>query len=286
MNRNDKARRIRVQLTKLAALNGSLSVNELRIVLALERIVARLVQYKDLDRHLVYKGGFVLMKVLGSDRFTRDLDALGIGIEKAEVEKLAPKALAADIEDGFWFGDVNIESLDEQGEYGALRFNCAYQLGEPNIERLEKLSRIHFDVGFGDTIPTRLETTKSKSLIQGERPISWKVYPPEYIFSEKLQTLVQRASANSRAKDIYDLTLLFKKCQDKMTLSKAVKATFAKRGTELPDSFHEFAKNLNLKQISASWRSVRLTGDQTFEKVWGEVTAMLEDFDQTFKRSD
>lgn len=165
MNREEKARKIRTQLTQIASGKDSWSINELRIVLGLERIVARLIHHKELEKHLVYKGGFVLMKALGSDRFTRDLDALGVGISKDEVAKLVPLALETDIQDGFWFGDVQIKPLDEQGEYGALRFDCAFQIGDPQMDKLSKLSRLHFDVGFGDTIPKQLATTSTESLL-------------------------------------------------------------------------------------------------------------------------
>lgn len=278
-----KAQKIRAQLTKLANTKGSWSINELRIALGLERIVARLIHHKKLEKHLVYKGGFVLVRALGSDRFTRDLDALGVGIGKDEVAKLVPMALEADIQDGFWFGDIRVKPLDEQGEYGALRFDCAFQIGDPKTDKLAKLSRIHFDVGFGDTIPSKLKTTRSESLLQGGKPISWRVYPQEFIFSEKLQTLVQRASSNSRGKDVYDLILLFDKCEDKKSLNEAVKSTFKTRGTEIPDSFYNFAKGLNLRQIEASWLSVRVTHELDFETIWKRTLSMLKKFDEGFK---
>lgn len=285
MNREEKARKIRTQLTQIASGKDSWSINELRIVLGLERIVARLIHHKELEKHLVYKGGFVLMKALGSDRFTRDLDALGVGISKDEVAKLVPLALETDIQDGFWFGDVQIKPLDEQGEYGALRFDCAFQIGDPQMDKLSKLSRLHFDVGFGDTIPKQLATTSTDSLLTDESPISWKVYPPEFIFSEKLQTLVSRASANSRGKDVYDLTLLYEKCENKKALNEAVIATFQTRGTEIPESFHDFAKGLNLRQIEASWRSVRIAQELDFEIVWKRALSMLKKFDESFKKT-
>ncbi len=282
MNREDRAKKIRGQLTKLASSRGNLSVNELRIVLALERIVARLVNNPGLENHLVYKGGFVLLKTLESDRFTRDLDALGVEIDKARVVELVPKALDADIGDGFWFGDIKVQNLEVQGEYGALRFDCAYQIGEPDLKKIAKLSRIHFDVGFGDSIPAKLKTTVSESLLQGDSPISWKVYPPEFMFSEKLQTLVQRASANSRAKDVYDLPLLFEQCKDKASLHKAVRMTFENRDTEIPASFYAFAKGLDLMQIEMSWRSVRLIGESDFQSVWKRLLTTLKKFDTDF----
>lgn len=286
MSREEKARKIRAELTKLGSASDVLSVNELRIILALERIVARLVQHKELEKSLVYKGGFVLMKTLGSDRFTRDLDALGVGIDKEDVARLVPLALDADIGDGFWFGDIKVKPLDDQGEYGALRFDSAYQLGEPDPKKTSKLSRIHFDVGFGDEIPPKLKTIMSKSLLPGEKPISWKVYPPEFIFSEKLQTLVNRASANSRAKDVYDLVLLFEKCNDHTALNKAVRSTFSARKTEIPESFFEFANSLNLRQIEVSWKSVQIEDSSVdFSTAWKKLTTMLQKFDSQFSQT-
>src|SRR5215831_8141721 len=103
MNREEMAKKVRASILQLVKDGSGLSANEIRIILALERIVARLTNDPKLNRHLVYKGGFVLLKTLGSDRFTRDLDALGVGIEKSQAENLVPEALAVDLIDGFWF---------------------------------------------------------------------------------------------------------------------------------------------------------------------------------------
>lgn len=280
MSIETRANKIRSELTKLAGAGDTFSVNELRILLALERIVARLTSDKTLDKHLVYKGGFVMMKVLESERFTRDLDALGVGIDKNDVIRLVPKALEKDLGDGLWFGDIRVESLDAQGEYGALRFDAAFQIGKPLEKSIGKLSRIHFDVGFGDKIPTKLKSLKSPSLLSSEKPVSWKVYPPEYILSEKLQTLVARGNANSRAKDVYDLVLIFKRCSDHSELKKAIEDTFSTRETSIPSSFHEMAKGLSVRQIEHSWKSVQLeTTDLDFQTAWADLLKMLRNLD-------
>lgn len=283
MNAELRANKVRAELTRLANAENTFSVNELRVILALERIVTRLTADKTLDKHLVYKGGFVLMKVLESERFTRDLDALGIGIEKDEVRRLVPKAIEKDIGDGFWFGDIKVEDLDDQGEYGALRFDTAFQIGVPEKKKIGKFSRVHFDVGFGDKIPSKLNPVESPSLLKSEKPISWRVYPPEYIFSEKLQTLVARGSANSRAKDIYDLPLLFKRCPDAKELERAIHMTFTARETTIPKSLHEFAKGLSLRQLEISWKSVQLeTADLDFKSAWNALLKILREIDQLF----
>ena len=82
MSREKQARKIRSAIIDLVKSKGMLSANEIRVILSLERIVARLSRDPELDNHLVYKGGFVLLKTVGSGRFTRDLDALGLEVEK------------------------------------------------------------------------------------------------------------------------------------------------------------------------------------------------------------
>ncbi len=281
MSREKQAREIRNAILKLVRSDSSLSANELRIILALERIVARLSADSNLDKHLIFKGGFVLYKTFGSTRFTRDLDALGYKIEKDQIEELVPMALALDLSDGFWFGDVRVDSLDEQGEYGALRFDCAYQIGDPPDKKkaFKKLSRIHFDIGFGDAIPADLEFSEMSPLLPYQSHTSWRVYPPEFIFSEKLQTLVDRQVVNSRGKDVHDMAILFDQCDSKK-LASAIQKTFKRRNTPIPISFLTFAENLDTKLLEKSWNSVKLI-DQTssFAAFWKVLLSHLEKID-------
>jgi len=57
-------------LKKLSSSAKGQSVNELRLVLALERVVARSERHAKLSNHIVFKGGFVLLKSLEEPRFT------------------------------------------------------------------------------------------------------------------------------------------------------------------------------------------------------------------------
>lgn len=280
-HREEKARKIRSAIIKLVKSEPVLSANEIRIIVSLERIVARLSSEPQLDKHLVYKGGFVLLKTIGSNRFTRDLDALGVNLDKEQILSLVPNALTQDLDDGFWFGDVNVESLDEQGEYGALRFDCAYQIGDPPTKKdaLKKLSRIHFDVGFGDTVSRGLKHSAMPLLLKLDSQISWRVYPPEFIFSEKLQTLVKRDAANSRSKDVHDLGLLFEQCDFKKLL-KAVSDTFARRQTSMPDSFLKFAESLDTRMLESGWKSVKLSDEERpFLERWNLLKSHLTKID-------
>lgn len=58
----EKANQLIQSLKKMASSNTHLSINELRVILALERTIARLQHDTVLADHLIFKGGFVLLK--------------------------------------------------------------------------------------------------------------------------------------------------------------------------------------------------------------------------------
>lgn len=261
MSQDDKSRHILRALARLVK-ESALSINELRVVLALERVVARIDAHKGLRDKLVFKGGFVLLKSFGSQRFTRDLDALAHDIPKQRLLKHVTESLAMDLNDGLYFGEVAVEDLIDQGQYGGYRIKIPFQIGplpkEPR--KLKKLSRVHVDVGFGDVILGKPKLSKMGSIIEGEGPLSWRIYPLESIFAEKLETLVSRGSGNSRAKDLFDLVILFDEVRERRALKGAIKKTFSNRATDMPTSFAEFFARLDLTILERSWGSVELTG--------------------------
>lgn len=231
-------------------------------MLALERIIARIGANKALRDKLIFKGGFVLLKQFNSQRFTRDLDALAIDMPKQRFHALIGQALNQDLQDGLYFADPEIDDLVDQGRYGGYRIKVPFQIGPLPKEqfKLRKLSRIHLDVGFGDVILGRPKRSKLQPVIEYEESISWKVYPVESMYAEKLETLVSRGSANSRAKDLYDLVLIFGQVRESTKLASAIRLTFSNRDTEIPKSFLEYFDQLDLTILERSWGSVELSG--------------------------
>ena len=197
MTQSKKAAEVTTALKKLAS--GNFSFNHLRVLMALERIVARLEHHPVLSEHLIFKSGFALLKTIKSSRFTRDVDALAFSLPKESVPHLVVQALRADLKDGFWFGDVKTDDLMSDQTYGGFRFDCAYQLGHAPARdgELKKLSRIHIDVAFSYRLEVKPKREMMTPLLAGTDPISWYVYPPEQMFAEKLETLCKRASPNS-----------------------------------------------------------------------------------------
>jgi len=281
MSRGEKSKLVLKALKKIAATDLRLDHNEWRIIVALERAIARLEQHQQLRGHLVFKGGFVLLKTTDTTRFTKDVDALAISIRRENVPSLVQSALAEDLDDGLWYGPVEVKDLEEQGLYGAYRFILPFQIGTPPPKhKLKKLSRIHIDIGFSDKLPLKPKKENMISILPDLKPVSWAVYPHEYILAEKLETFVAKASANSRAKDIFDLNLLFVLCQNSTEIMKAIQKTFQHRKTELPASFYTFAKEINHIILKPAWTAVQLMEDDaSFEDSWTQLLKQMKNLD-------
>lgn len=274
-----KAAQVQKRLKDLAKGDTGLHINEIRVILGLERAIARLVVNRSLEPHIVFKGGFVLLKNYESLRFTRDADALATGISKERLSELVVRALTTDLDDGLWFGDTKIQELNEQGEYGAYRFDFAFQIGIPNTNKIKKLSRLHLDVGFSDKLSKNPDTESMNTLL--DYPVTWKVYPIEYIFAEKLQTLLERGSANSRSKDVYDLVYLYPRCNDAKILWDAIKETFKNRNTDLPKSFYQTVDTFDTSILVAGWPGVKIIEDKPlFKKIWDDLKELLQQLDK------
>lgn len=285
MNR-EKAKQITRAMKTLVKNDPRFQINEVRIIVALERAIARLSRNKELSEHLIFKGGFVLLKSFESQRFTRDADALAVAISKEKLKDLVSQALADNLDDGLWFGDFKLQELTEQGEYGAYRFDCAFQIGEPEMKKVHKFSRIHIDVNFSDRLPAKPSHQTMPSLLEHEEPVTWKVYPIEYIISEKVQTLFDRGSANSRAKDLYDLNYLFPRCSDREKVTNAIRQTFKHRGTSLPSSFLANAEGFDKTILKAAWPGIRVLDNKAdFDETWKTLMNHLAETDAYFQRA-
>lgn len=274
---NERAKEIQRALKALAKGDSRFSINETRVIVALERSIARLECHRDIAEHLVFKGGFVLLKMFDGHRFTRDADALAISIPKERIRALIPEALSVDLDDGLWFGDFQTLDIEEQGNYGAFRFDFAFQIGKPDFKKIHKLSRVHIDVGFSDRLPMKPGQDKMPSLLKGGKPVSWMIYPKEFIAAEKLETLFSRGSASSRAKDVCDLIDLLPQCRDKIKLMEAIEQTFKNRNTLKPTSWVKKAQGFDKTILTAAWPGVALQMEdqRTFKTAWNQFIELL-----------
>ena len=168
----------------MLAKQQQIGPNRLRALFALERIVARLENNPKLSKSLVYKGGFVLVKTIDTDRFTRDLDALAFGISQDLASKLIVEAVQTDLKDRIIFGDPHVREIDTTGNYSGIRVDLCFQLdvGSLDTEKISKLPRVHVDIGFGKALPVKNAKITMPSIVSSDDvKVSWSVYPLEFI---------------------------------------------------------------------------------------------------------
>ena len=95
---------------------------------------------------------------------------------------------------------------------------------------------VQWDVGFGDAVTPGPQQADYPVLLDGFAPPRLGVYPRETVFAEKLEAIATLGIANSRMKDYFDLAALIREgAMDDATLAKAIRVTFQRRGTALPD---------------------------------------------------
>jgi predicted nucleotidyltransferase component of viral defense system len=199
---------------------------------AVERLLYRLSTSPYRDQFLL-KGAMLF--VLWFDqphRPTRDADFLGFG--SPDPDRLA--VVARDLceihsDDGLRFdpASIAVEPIREEANYEGLRLRLQALLGNARCH-------VQWDVGFGDAVTPAPTETDYPVLLDGFPPPRLRVYPRETVFAEKLEAIASLGIANSRMKDYFDLLALVREsAMDQPTLVAAVRATFDRRGTGLPD---------------------------------------------------
>jgi predicted nucleotidyltransferase component of viral defense system len=241
----------------------------------LERLAIRLVSHPDLEDRLVFKGGYVSLRVYDSPRYTIDLDAL---LRKGTLESIVKTAQAAaevDLGDGVWFRLEKTVDLETQGEYGGLRLVLRAGIGEV-LPNLKKAQIVNLDIGKGDpVVPGPVET--ETPFLLGGGSLSWQVYPVETTVAEKLHALITRGSESSRSKDVFDLNLLLGRCTAAV-LKRSLQETFRHRGNELPEDIIDHLERINRRILKMGWMSAvgDLPGPPDFDEEYGQMLQKLK----------
>ena len=98
---------------KLISLSRSLGIpyQNLETSFLIERLVARLTAHAYLNQNLVFKGGFVGLRVYHSSRYTVDLDALIVDSDSQITLTQARKLAESDLNEGFGSSSKNRSTL-------------------------------------------------------------------------------------------------------------------------------------------------------------------------------
>jgi predicted nucleotidyltransferase component of viral defense system len=262
---------------RLSNLSKQLDVPHKNILteFLIERLLARIISDKELHDKIVFKGGYVCLRVYASERYTMDLDAV---LQKGNLQKTIERVKnisAKDFNDGSWFIFEKQIDLETQGEYGGIRLIFRAGVGGV-LKNINRAQIIQFDLGLGDPITPSPFKSSIKELL-GNNELSCLVYPVETTVAEKLHALVIRGSLNSRSKDIFDLWYLLPKCDSKI-LKKSLINTFKYRGDKLPGSISSSLKAIDTTTLSRGWHSATATikTSKTFYAIYKELIEYCE----------
>ena len=191
----------------------------------LERIA--LSEYRD---KFILKGGMLVAAIVGVDaRSTMDLDATikGTDVTVENIENLVAAVCSVPIDDGVRFQLKSISEIMDEAEYPGIRVSMT-ALFDGVVTPLK------IDISTGDAITPR-EVRYSFKLMLEDRSIDIWAYNLETVLAEKLETILTRATANTRMRDFYDVFILLQlhgDTLDPVLFREALLATAAKRGTE------------------------------------------------------
>jgi hypothetical protein len=198
----------------------------------LERFLYRLGASDRRDR-FVLKGAMLLR--LWSDRAyraTRDLDLLrrGDGGSEAirnDLETILGTPVPPDAVE-FDGARITLEAIRAEDEYAGTRATLPARCGKARLI-------LQIDMGIGDAVWPAPQACTYPTLLDLPAPYLL-AYPREVVVAEKLEAMVVLGDRNSRIKDFFDLHHLASRFPfDRTTLVEAVRRTFARRQTPIPD---------------------------------------------------
>ncbi len=249
-------------------------------ILTLERFLVRLANSKH-RKHFVLKGGILLSKYIEIGRETTDLDFLArkLSNEVAGLKDIFEEIAKIDLKDGFVFQEIKVSELTHphMGYPGAEVSMMAY-FGKTRF-------KVAIDIGFGDivdaveySIPL---TTYSKGVLF-ESNVKLSCYPKEFIFAEKLETIIYRGSFNSRMKDFHDLYSLISSSEFSSfhNLEGVIRLVFEHRETPLTLPITYSADEM--KQLQTFWneylKNLRAENAENLPITLAKVIAMINDW--------
>ena len=211
-----------------------------------------------------YRGNFCLKGsalLFAYDKFrarpTKDMDFLGdkISRDKETIRNAFCEICSIQCpEDGLVFEnsekDIKVEDISLDKEYNGVCVYVIAHLGSAVIP-------FSMDVGFGDIIVPEPQELDYPLLLEDMPPVNINAYSLETVVAEKFQTMIDRALANSRMKDYFDVySILSSGKLDNDILSEAIVSVFNHRGTTYFENhplFNGEFKNDPIKQTQ--WNS-------------------------------
>lgn len=205
------------------------------------------------SENFILKGGLLISSLIGVDmRSTMDMDTTlrGIPLNEVSITKILNEILAIEIDADIEYKLIKLSPIRQEDVYEDFCASISCIFGTIN-------ATLNIDITTGDVItPREMNYSYSKILEEGTIPIM--TYTIETILAEKFETISSRNITTTRARDFYDLYMIYSIYKDKIDkgiLRKAIERTSKYRGS--------FETALQYKEIVELFRE-----SETPKKLW------------------
>ena len=230
--------------------------NSLLQMCLFEGILENLSKSKYSD-NFILKGGLLISALIGVDmRSTMDMDTTirGIPLNEVSITKILNEILVIEIDADIEYNLIKLLSIRQEDVYEDFCASISCIFGKIN-------ATLNIDITTGDVItPREMNYSYSKILEEGTIPIM--TYTIETILAEKFETISSRNITTTRARDFYDLYMIYSIYKDKIDkgiLRKAIERTSKYRGS--------FETALQYKEIVELFRE-----SETLKELWKKYT--------------
>ena len=179
--------------------------------------------------NFILKGGLLISSLIGVDvRSTMDMDTTlrGIPLNEVSITNILNEILAIEIDADIEYKLIKLSPIRQEDVYEDFCASISCIFGKINAS-------LNIDITTGDVItPREMNYSYSKILEEGTIPIM--TYTIETILAEKFETISSRNITTTRARDFYDLYMVYSIYKDKIDkdlLRKAIERTSKYRGS-------------------------------------------------------
>ena len=181
------------------------------------------------SENFILKGGLLISSLIGVDmRSTMDMDTTvrGIPLNEDSISNILNEILAIEIDADIEYNLIKLSPIRQEDVYEDFCASISCVFGKIN-------ATLNIDITTGDVItPREMNYSYSKIIEEGTIPIM--TYTIETILAEKFETISSRNITTTRARDFYDLYMIYSIYKDKInkdTLRKAIERTSKYRGS-------------------------------------------------------
>ena len=207
------------------------------------------------SENFILKGGLLISSLIGVDmRSTMDMDTTvrGIPLNEESISNILNEILAIEIDADIEYNLIKLSPIRQEDVYEDFCASISCVFGKIN-------ATLNIDITTGDVItPREMNYSYSKIIEEGTIPIM--TYTIETILAEKFETISSRNITTTRARDFYDLYMIYSIYKDKInkdTLRKAIERTSKYRGS--------FEMALQYKEIVELFKESEAT-----KELWGK----------------